>query len=155
MQLFLDLDGVIADFDQHCINLFGHDPRKGGISDSVFWDMVETVEDFWETIPVKFGAEDLMEVAAPYKPIFLTGVPLGVNGERAHAQKPVWVQKHIGDYQVITTMSRLKPTFMKNPGDILVDDRYRMIKKWEEAGGRGVIYKNPHESVEKLKKLLG
>lgn len=154
-QLFVDLDGVVAAFDEHVESLFGFRPGDPKVSDAEMWAYIETEPTFWLDIPVKWGAEALFEVVKPHNPIFLTGVPLGVNGERAHAQKPAWVKRHFGDWPVITTKSRLKQTHMKAPGDILVDDRWRVLKKWKEAGGVAVHYRDAYQAIADLKKALG
>lgn len=149
----LDIDGVFGDFDAHVYSLFGFRPNE--VTDQELWSAIETEETFWLDIPVKWGAVELFELAKPYNPFFLTGVPMGINGERAHEQKPLWVKRHFGDYEVITTKSRLKQTHMKAPGDILVDDRWHVLKKWKNAGGVAVHYRDAYQAMADLKVALG
>lgn len=153
--VFFDIDGVMGAFDEHVQDLFGFRPNDPAITDDEMWEYIETEPNFWLTIPLKWGAEDLFAVAKSLNPTFLTGVPRGVNGERAHEQKPLWVKKHFGDYDVITTKSRKKHTHMKAPGDILVDDRHWVVKAWKNAGGHGIIYHTAEQAIRDLKKALG
>src|SRR5574343_595777 len=154
-QVFFDIDGVFGAFDEHVQALFGFRPNDPDISDATMWEYIETEPTFWLDIPLKWGAEELFAVAQPYNPIFLSGVPRGINGDRAHEQKPQWVKRHFGDYGVITTKSRLKHTHMTGPGDILVDDRHWVLKEWKKAGGKAVYYRDAKQAIADLKKALG
>lgn len=151
----IDIDGVVGDFDAHVFNLFGFRPDDPGVSDAEMWNFIETEPTFWLDIPVKWGAHELFELARPHNPFFLTGVPRGINGDRAHAQKPEWVKRHFGDWPVITTKSRLKHTHMKAPGDILVDDRWWVLKQWKKAGGVAVHYRDAYQAMDDLRAALG
>lgn len=159
----VDIDGVVGDFDQHYFNLFGAYPKDE--TDPVMWGNIETEPTFWFDIPLKFGAMELFEIVKPYNPFFLTGVPNGINGERAHEQKPEWVKKHFGaQYPVVTTRSRIKQTHMRKPGDILVDDRWHILKKWKAyrgpnddwtEGGVAVHYRDAYQAMSDMKRALG
>ena len=48
MNLFVDMDGVLADFAQHHQAVFGWRPEK---EDNVDWAAVRKVEDFYLNIP--------------------------------------------------------------------------------------------------------
>lgn len=149
VNVYLDKDGVLADFDAHVERLFGAPPRVLG--DEKLWQCVEATPDFWETMPVKDRAHDLFAIAAPYKPIILTGCPK-TGYERASEHKPRWIERHFGSgIQVITCLSRDKPIHMKQPKDILVDDFIVNIKRWQKAGGRTVWYQNADQAIEDLK----
>lgn len=153
MKLFLDLDGVFADFDAHVHALFGFQPRS--VPDDVLWARVEETPDFWLDMPVKHGAHDLWAVAAPHNPSFLTGCP-ATGFERASAHKKQWVATHFSpSADVITCRSRDKQKHMTAPGDVLLDDFVANIKRWEKAGGRPIYYRNPHQALAALKEVLG
>jgi hypothetical protein len=152
MQLFLDKDGVLADFDRHVLELFGDTPRKLG--DKRLWECVDATPDFWITIPMKEGADELMEVAAPYNPIILTGCPV-TGYDIAAASKPKWIGNRYGpSIKVITCLSKDKPLHMIQPGDILVDDFIVNVKRWRAAGGQSVWYKTPEEGLASLRRKL-
>lgn len=148
--LFVDSDGVFADFDQHIFNLFGKFPRE--MSDQVMWEMASAHPEFWSHMPLKHGAQELWEFVKPYNPTVLTGCPKS-DFDRAVEHKKAWWRHHFDHDNVITCLSRDKGMHIKNPGDILVDDMIKNIKRWEKAGGKGVWYKNHHQAVEILKQL--
>ena len=149
--LFLDVDGVLADFDAHAAALFGASPRELG--DDRLWQLVEGLADFWTGIPLKAGAMDIWDVAKDQDPTFLTGCPR-TGYDRAAAHKREWLRRHFGDVPVITCFSRDKARHLKAPGDILVDDRIVNIKRWEKAGGRGIRYRDARQTVRDLREAL-
>lgn len=165
--VFLDNDGVLAAFDEHCEALFGAGPRglvydcpdRGPLKgDAALWAHVGTRHDFWETIPVKEGAFDLVRAALPHSPSILTGCPRD-GYDLAAAHKVQWVRKMIAEplgvkIPVITCLSRDKPLHLKAPGDILVDDFIVNIKRWQKAGGTTVWYQNPADGLESFKRKL-
>ena len=161
MHIFLDNDGVLADFSNHCKALFGKYPKE--LADFDLWRLVDQDrEAFWADIPVKDGARELFELASPFAPTVLTGCPRDNQSEErklcpyAVSHKKEWVAKHFGDQvPVITCFSRDKPGFMYNPGDILVDDTYINIKRWRNANGYGIWYQTAFQAINELKKKLG
>ena len=72
MNLFVDMDGVLADFAQHYQAVFGWRPE---IEDNVDWTAVREVEDFYLNIPPMADLELLWDRIERYQPIVLTGVP--------------------------------------------------------------------------------
>ena len=162
--LAIDLDGVLGAFDEHVESLFGGPPRgltfdcpeRGLIKgDAALWAHVGQTPDFWEAIPVKEGAYELFEVALPYKPTILTGCPRD-GYDIAAAHKVEWIAEHFGKkygvtIPVITCFSRDKPLHMKAKGDILVDDFIVNIKRWQQAGGSTVWYRDAVQATNDLK----
>ena len=151
LHLFLDVDGVLADFDAHVAAMFEASPRELG--DDRLWPLVEGLAEFWTSIPLKAGAMDIWAVARKHDPIFLTGCPR-TGFDRAAAHKREWLRRHFGEVPVITCFSRDKARHLKAPGDILVDDRIANIKRWEKAGGRGIWYRDAEQTVRDLRQAL-
>lgn len=148
MHLFLDSDGVFADFDQHIKDLFGKWPRE--MSDDEMWRLASAHPHFWNKMPLKPGARELWEFCKGHNPTVLTGCPKS-DYDRAVEHKKAWWQYHFQHDKVITCLSRDKALHMIAPGDVLVDDMSKNIKRWEKAGGVGVLYRNHHQAVEILK----
>jgi hypothetical protein len=151
--IFLDLDGTISNFDQHAFDLFGAHPRDMG--DEKLWQCVDSSPIFWSEMPPMPYASKLWNF------IVSTGVPFSVltgcpksNYDLAAAHKRSWVKKHFGDAEVITCLSKNKPTFMRNPGDILIDDFVVNIRRWEKAGGIAIKHYDGDRTIEKLSKIL-
>lgn len=151
-QLFLDCDGVLADFDAYATKLLGMPPRafeaKHGLGR--FWSRLAAHEDFYYKLPLMPDAQMLWDAVAHLHPIILTGLP---RGDWAAPQKMRWAAKHFPEARMITTMARAKRDHMENPGDVLVDDLLKYRHLWEEAGGVFVHHKDARSTIEKLRAL--
>ena len=82
MQIFVDMDGVLADFDAHHEAVFGVRPDK--VADNVDWSAVRAVKDFYLNIPPMADLPALWTVLGKHKPIILTGVPRSVEEASAN-----------------------------------------------------------------------
>lgn len=146
--LFLDLDGVLADFDRHVLTLFGRAPSEMPLAE--MWARAARARGFFETMPLMADGLDLWEFARPFEPTILTGLP---RGNWADAQKRRWVAKHLGsDVPVITCMSRDKGAYA-TPGAVLVDDTPRYADRWEQQGGVFVLHRSAADSIRELEAL--
>ncbi|WP_287360681.1 hypothetical protein [Mesorhizobium sp.] len=133
-QLFLDCDGVLADFDSAFAAHFGHPPRvyEAQKGSNTFWrDIQHEAKDFYRHLPLMADARALYDAVAHLRPIILTGCPLG---GWAEPQKLAWAAEHFPGVPMITCMSKDKRTYCR-PGDILVDDYLKYRDLWEGAGG--------------------
>lgn len=149
-QLFLDLDGVLADFDSGATKLLGMAPdaysaRHGA---GAFWKKLATAPDFYGGLPLMADAKVLFEAVRHVDPIILTGLPVG---KWAEPQKRAWVERMFPGTEVITTLARHKSRYC-TPGDILVDDRDKYRDLWEEAGGVFVLHEHAVGSVAALRR---
>jgi hypothetical protein len=148
MKLFLDLDGVLADFDRGVKAVTGRRPEELKLRD--MWRALAKAPDFYGTLEFMHDAEVLWAFCRPFRPTILTGLPLG---SWAPAQKERWVRRMLGaDVPIITCMSRGKPEY-SGPGHVLVDDRASARGAWESAGGRFVHHVDAAGSIAALQRL--
>ncbi len=147
-QLFLDCDGVLADFDAGATDILGLSPRafeeRHGRRE--FWRRIARAKDFYARLPLMADAKALFEAVSHLDPIILTGLPLG---NWAAPQKVRWADEHFPGTHIITCMARDKYRHMKG-ADVLVDDRADHRGKWEDAGGIFIHHKSAQESLEQL-----
>lgn len=149
--LFLDLDGVLADFDTGYKKQFGIDASRE--LDNVDWKLVESTENFYKNLPPMSGFEQLWEIAERHNPIILTGIPDSV--AEALDNKRAWVDKHIGRHvRVIGCKSRDKSLYCE-PGDVLLDDWEKYMNLWIAKGGRWITHRNIADSVSAISELRG
>lgn len=134
-QVFLDLDGCIADFDRAVLCLSGQTAQQLG--DTALFRLIASVPGFWRDLPLMGDARDLLNVVLPYRPTIITGCP-STGFEQAATEKRQWVERNLGSLPVITCRSKDKQMHMKAEGDVLIDDWIKNIHRWEDAGGLAI-----------------
>jgi hypothetical protein len=151
-QLFLDCDGVLADFDAGARQLLGLSPHafeeRHGRRE--FWRRIARATDFYARLPLMADARQLFDAVSHLGPIILTGLPLG---NWAAPQKVRWAEEHFPGTHIITCMARDKYRHMKG-ADVLVDDRANHRDKWEDAGGTFIHHKDARSSLEQLAEIF-
>lgn len=150
-KLFLDLDGVLADFDAHFPATFGLDHR--GLADDAMWERINAHPNYFLDMPPCDGALDFWRSVRDLDPIILTSCPR-TNYAHVARQKRLWVREHLsGEILVLPVLGgHNKPLFMHSPGDILIDDFAKNIEAWEKAGGFGILH---HDFPSTMKALTG
>jgi hypothetical protein len=143
--LYVDMDGVLADFDRHHEAAFGLPASK--LTDDVDWAAVRGVKDFYLHIPPMPDMLELWDFIEPHKPIILTGVPKSV--PEAAENKRAWVVKNLGPQPMICCPSKEKSKFC-NIGDVLIDDWDKYKHLWLAAGGRWVTHTNAADTIKQL-----
>lgn len=146
--LFLDLDGVFADFEGAVEKLFDRPftqvPRRE------MWRRIHATRGFWSNLVLLPGADRLWHHVRHRDPCFLTGIL--PSDRTCEPSKIDWVRRHFETDRVICCMSRDKPRHGR-PGDILVDDRASNIEAWREMGGHGVLHRTVDGTIERLRAL--
>jgi hypothetical protein len=149
--LFLDCDGVLADFDAGGIALLGMNPaafqKRHGNGE--FWKRLARHGNFYGDLPEMADAQLLFAAVKHLQPTILTGLPLG---KWAAPQKERWAAEHFPGVPIITTMARNKHLHMDR-GDVLVDDRENHRQLWEDAGGVFVHHKSAEETIRQLAEI--
>lgn len=150
-QIFVDMDGVLADFDTHYEAVFGY--RSDKLADNVDWSAVRGVKDFYLNIPPMPDMRELWEFVSQQvkKPIILTGVPSSV--AEAPDNKRAWVRKHLGDDVVVKCCPSKDKSLFAAPGDILIDDWEKYRNLWISRGGRWITHTSAESSINQLLKL--
>jgi hypothetical protein len=150
-QLFLDCDGVLADFDTGIVGLTGMSgpefERAHGSRH--FWKTIQESNKFFENLPLMEGAMELFNAVKHLRPIILTGCPLGI---WATQQKLNWRNMNFPGIPMVTCMSRDKVDFCQ-PGDILVDDMLKHSQRWIDGEGTFVHHVNSVDTLEQLTTL--
>jgi 5'(3')-deoxyribonucleotidase len=151
-RLFLDADGVLADFDDAARRLLGMSLKqyiekhgRGG-----FWKRLAKAGNFYGALPEMPDARRLFDAVKHLEPTILTGLPLG---NWAAPQKVEWAAEHFPGVPIITCMAADKHKHM-HPGDVLVDDREKHRKAYEAAGVVFVHHKNAEDSLRQLAKIF-
>lgn len=146
--IFLDCDGVLADFDAHAMAYFGEPPREfeKRLGSAEFWRQLEARGDFYRSMPVMPDAHVLYEGVRHLNPTILTGCP---RGNWAEAQKVAWAEEHFPGVPIITCRSADKRAHAK-PGDVLIDDWPQYRHRWIEHGGIFISHFDAETSLAAL-----
>lgn len=152
--IWLDMDGVLADFDKSARRLFGmkpedferlHGPDK-------FWDLIKSEPDFFLKLEPMPDMKELYNYTKKYNPPILTGIPKALE-EQYGNQKIEWSRKKFGEKQKIFLTRASKKHMFCKPGDILIDDRTKYKHLWENAGGLYIVHKSAKETIKALKRI--
>lgn len=151
-QLYLDCDGVLADFDRGAERLLGMKPRafQHRYNIGKMWAKLAGAPDFYGTLPLMDGALELFDAVRHLDPIILTGLP---RGNWAAEQKIRWAAGHFPGTRIITRMAVDKRDHCRT-GDVLVDDTLKHRHLWEEAGGIFVHHRTVAETLVELAALF-
>jgi len=148
-QIYLDCDGVLADFDKAALAILRSPPeayeRRHGTD--AFWRKLRQAERFFESLDLMPDAMVLFEAVKATNPVILTGLPIG---DWAEPQKRAWGARHFPGVTMITTMAALKREHCE-PGDVLVDDRPWHRRAWEDAGGHFIHHVSAGASIAALR----
>jgi hypothetical protein len=151
-KLFLDADGVLADFDAGARALLGMTPAeyeaRHGRRD--FWRRIAAAPNFYATLPEMPDARRLFDGVEHLKPTILTGLPLG---NWAAPQKVKWASEHFPGVPIITCMARDKHRHM-SVGDVLVDDRENHRAAYEKEGVVFIHHMSAEDSLRQLAKIF-
>lgn len=151
-RIYLDCDGVLADFNSGFEQLTGYQPAsyEERLGTKAFWKCIREATNFFGTLPLMPNAMDLYESVKEHRPIILTGCPFG---NWAEHQKFKWRDNFFKGVPMITCLSRNKRDYCQ-PGDILVDDMLKAKQPWEEAGGIFIHYQSAEQAISELKDVL-
>jgi hypothetical protein len=155
-QIYVDMDGVLADFDALAIDVVGSpDPRQAEatLGSREFWRRLAAVPAFYRRLPKMADADVLwagVVAASPTPPIILTGVPTSIPS--APAEKIAWAAEHFPGAAVLTCASRNKSQYCQ-PGDVLIDDWAKYRALWEGVGGHFILHVSAADSLAALEAL--
>lgn len=160
-KIYLDMDGVVADFDKRFEDLSGLLPddfiSKNG--KNAFWDLIDEKHKvgFWVGIPPMENAKQLVDFVSQYNYVMLTAPS---TKKQSRLGKNLWIRNHTGDifptkprviFKAAKEKHKVKPQLTDL--DILIDDKASTIDNWNASGGTGILYKSAPQVISQLKKL--
>ena len=154
--VFLDMDGVIVEFmdaalaqlgfdlDRNKVTYWDYLYQKTGVSKRAFWENFP--REFWINLKFTREASDLLTVLERYEPILFT-VPTISNA----GWKQEWIRKNLprffaeGRYMIGP-----RKEWAAHSRSVLIDDGEHNIGTWREAGGFGILFPRPWNSLRKM-----
>ncbi len=164
-KLFLDLDGVLADFEKGVLKFTGKRPREYN-PPKTMWKPVSEIDDFYNKLDWMPDGKFLWKSLKPFDPVILTGIPMG--DIPWAEQKRKWVNSHLG---------KDTPLLIKRPREtkleasikafsteysfegkesewILIDDDLKHMPPWETGGGIFIHHTDSKKTLETLMDIL-
>ena len=123
--LYLDMDGVVADFDEYAHRMLGV-PPSGGIYPDEIWQQLAANPRIYRDLKKTPGADDLVAMCkelckdAGYNLKFLTAVPKGNDVPWAFYDKMTWALFFFPDIPVMFGPYSKDKHHHCKPGDILI-----------------------------------
>jgi phosphopantetheine adenylyltransferase/PAS domain-containing protein len=160
-KIYVDMDGVIADFDLRFKQVTGLTPdefeSKHGLEK--FWEVIDIDNKvkFWVGIPLMNGAKDLIDYVKNYDYELLTAPS---RQKSSMLGKRLWVKKNVGslfpstpkiNFRQAENKSKIKKQLTDK--DILIDDKKSTIDSWDSKGGTGILYVSAEQAISRLKEL--
>lgn len=160
--VFIDMDGVLADFISASLGLFGcaHRGSKisgwdgmtkvvndygrqiGDITEQDFWNAIDdTGPEFWAHLPLMYGARALVDhVAESGCPFSLLTSPS--RHPNSLAGKGTWIRRNFPEMNRKTIYTPQKH-LLAAPGRLLIDDGDHNVTPWREHGGTALHWVAP------------
>lgn len=158
-EVYLDMDGVLADFFHEYAKLAGVSADKFGHysyrsippakTDPTLNKMIGT--DFFARLPKCPNADQLVTmIVRLYGHYHICSSPLRGDYENSEKQKKIWIQKNLNPQPVDIIITPNKAKWAKQSDgtpNILIDDRGSNITAWENAGGIGIKYQADEDDL--------
>lgn len=160
-KIYLDMDGVLADFFTEYAKLAGIKsgnyrdipPAK---ADPTLNKMVGT--DFFVRLPKFSTADSLIQLALSYtKNYNICSSPLRGDHKNSEHWKREWIKKNLSPQPAEIVITGQKERHAVNPDgspNILIDDRGTNIVAWRSRGGIGIKYQADEDSLDKVARGL-
>jgi hypothetical protein len=151
-KIYLDMDGVLVDFDQQFKDLTGMMPREfeAKHGSTGFWEAIDKAGvGFWRGMSWMPGGEALYNRASQFDHELLSSPS---RSELSKIGKRLWRRDKTPSTKLTLSRSYLKKNYAA-PNHILIDDREDNIQQWRDAGGIGILYKSAEQVNAELDKL--
>ena len=151
-KIYLDMDGVITDFDQQFKELTGLDPRtfEAKHGTDMFWQEIDRAGvGFWRGMKWMDGGEALYNRVSQFDHELLSSPS---RGDSSKIGKRLWRRDKTPSTKLTLAYSAKKKNYAA-PNHILIDDRADNINQWKAAGGIGILYTSFDQASKELDKL--
>lgn len=158
-KIYLDMDGVLCDFDKRWLELFNETPRQTRERKEFVpnWDTFVLNENF-VTLDDFAGAQDLLDFVMSKSDTIDIEILSSSGGQKYHNEVREQKIKHLKSRGLnfptnIVPGRKLKRNYA-SPDSILIDDTEDVIDAFNGAGGIGILHRDAQETITILKGIL-
>lgn len=162
-KIYLDMDGVLADFNRGVRELCGFEApdqseKRTAEEESRMWADIGKVDHFYGKLEMMPGAKVLFDTiwnAYGNRCEILTGIPRPERSLRtAGDDKKEWVKRLLSpDVKVNICFRAEKIERCTGPETILIDDLDRTILEWRKKGGTGILHETAEKTLAELRNM--
>ena len=160
-KIYLDMDGVLADF-------FAEYAKLAGVTSGSYRDIPPAKADptldkmlgtdFFMRLPKFSTADSLVNLALKYtKNYGICSSPLRGDHANSEKWKREWIKKNLQPQPNMIFITSTKEKYAVNSDgspNILIDDRGTNIERWRAKGGIGIKYQADENSLDVVAKGL-
>ena len=154
-KLYLDMDGVLCDFDKRYFELFGETPGSSRDRRNFSGNWIEFIEgENFATLDWNPGGQELLAYVRTLPKDIEIEMLTSSGGMKYHnevtVQKTQWLCERGIEFKINTVPGRkLKAEYAKST-TILVDDTPDVIDSFDAAGGIAILHKDLIVTIAKL-----
>lgn len=159
--VYVDMDGVLADFDKGFFNISAGKTAEN-MADPEMWKIIGDYGKvkFFSELPWMPGGQELWKFVTDN---FLSVKILSACGRGSDVDKEtptgksIWLRHHLNHLSIddiIFVTNKHKKRHYSKPGDIIIDDTPVVIDEWVKKGGIGILHKDSTETISVLKQYV-
>lgn len=140
--LFVDMDGVLVDFDKKLLEIFGEYPQQFKKEE---WKRIANYPNFYGSLDWMPNGKKLwsnilqLKRERGFRLYILTGLPMG---DWAEPQKREWCKQNLKGYDLVITCFSRNKHYYANKDSVLIDDREKNVLDWKNSNGFAIQHKD-------------
>ena len=152
-KLYCDMDQVLCDFITSANSVLRDDFTK--VDNVMRWELIGSVEDFWENLPWMSDGEKLYGSIMKYDPYILSAY--SERDKNCIEGKHKWIQKNtsipISRVNLVKRSEKKSHATFNGQSNLLIDDYLKNVKDWKESGGIAIHHTSTDKTLGELLNL--